>query len=48
MAGKRWISETLFEPFGVRSSYAVEKVLYETETDHQHLVLFEHQLFARC
>ena len=47
MADKRWISETLFEPIGLRTSYAVERVLYETETEHQHLVLFENKFFGK-
>jgi len=47
MAEKRWIPETLFDDLGFRMSYAVDKVLYETETDHQHLVLFEHQHFGK-
>src|SRR6201988_1122821 len=47
MVEKRWISETLFEPLGVRPSYEVERVLYETQTDHQHLVLFEHKHFGK-
>ena len=47
MAKKRWISETLFEPNGFRMSYEVERVLYEQQTKHQHLVLFEHRLFGK-
>jgi spermidine synthase len=47
MNGKRWISETLFEALGLRTSYEVERVLYETQTSHQHLVLFEHKLFGK-
>jgi spermidine synthase len=47
MAKKRWISETLFEPNGFRMSYEVERVLYEQQTKHQHLVLFEHKLFGK-
>jgi spermidine synthase len=47
MAEERWIRETLFEPEGFRMSYAVEKVLYETQTEHQHLVLFEHRFFGK-
>jgi spermidine synthase len=44
---QRWISETLFEPRGFRTSYAVEKVLHETQTAHQHLVLFKHRFFGK-
>jgi spermidine synthase len=47
MAEKRWIPETLFEELGFRMSYAVERVLYEMQTDHQHLVLFEHKFFGK-
>jgi spermidine synthase len=47
MADKRWIPETLFEPLGFRMTFAVERVLYETRTEHQHLVLFEHQYFGK-
>lgn len=47
MAKKRWISETLFEPNGFRMSYEVERVLYEQQTKHQHLVLFENKMFGK-
>src|SRR5262252_6170981 len=47
MAAKRWISENLFDSLGVRTSFAVEKVLYELQTEHQHLVLFEHKHFGK-
>ena len=47
MAEKRWIVETLFESIGMRTSYEVERVLYETETEHQHLVLFENKFFGK-
>ena len=47
MAEKRWIAETLFEPLGFRMSYEIERVLYETRTAHQHLVLFEHKFFGK-
>jgi spermidine synthase len=45
--GKRWIPETLFDELGFRMTYAVERVLYETQTEHQHLVLFEHSFFGK-
>ena len=48
MAEKRWIAETLFDDLGFRMSYQVDKVLYEMQTEHQHLVLFEHRSSARC
>jgi spermidine synthase len=44
---KRWIAETLFDDLGFRMTYQVEKVLYELQTEHQHLVLFEHQFFGK-
>src|SRR5215469_14485495 len=47
MGETRWIPETLFDDFGFRMSYRVERVLYETQTDHQHLVLFENRLFGK-
>ena len=45
-ADKRWIPETLFDDLGFRITYAVERVLYEMQTEHQHLVLFEHSFFG--
>lgn len=47
MADKRWISETLFDDLGFRMSYEVKKVLYELQTEHQHLVLFEQPFFGK-
>jgi spermidine synthase len=47
MAGKRWIPETLFDPEGFRMTFEVEKVLYEMQTGHQHLVLFQHKFFGK-
>jgi len=47
MAEKRWIAETLFDDLGLRMSYEVARVLYETKTEHQHLVLFEHKFFGK-
>jgi spermidine synthase len=47
MAEQRWIPETLFDELGLRTAYAVERVLYETRTEHQHLVLFEHRHFGK-
>ena len=47
MAEQRWISETLFVNQGLRTSFAAERVLYEMQTDHQHLVLFENTLFGK-
>jgi spermidine synthase len=47
MAEKRSIAETLFDDLGFRMSYQVERVLYEMQTEHQHLVLFEHPFFGK-
>jgi len=47
MTDQRWIPETLFDEQGFRMTYAVERVLYEMQTEHQHLVLFEHKLFGK-
>jgi spermidine synthase len=47
MAEKRWLPETLFDPEGFRMSYEVEKVLYEIQTEHQHLVLFQNPFFGK-
>src|SRR3954463_9240883 len=47
MPEKRWIPETLFDDLGFRLTFAVERVLYETQTEHQHLVLFEHKFFGK-
>src|SRR6476620_2794712 len=47
MAEKRRIPETLFDELGIRMTYEVERVIYELQTEHQHLVLFEHPFFGR-
>jgi spermidine synthase len=47
MAEKRWIPETLFDELGFRMTFAAERVLHETRTDHQHLVLFEQRQFGK-
>jgi spermidine synthase len=47
MTEKRWIAETLFEDLGFRMSFQVDKVLYEMQTEHQHLVLFEQPFFGK-
>ena len=44
---KRWIAETLFDALGFRMTYQVDKVLYELQTAHQHLVLFEQPFFGK-
>jgi spermidine synthase len=47
MAEQRWIAETLFDAEGFRMSYAVDRVLYEAQTKHQHMVLFENRFFGK-
>ena len=47
MAEKRRIPETLFDELGFRMTYEVERVIYELQTEHQHLVLFEHPFFGK-
>src|SRR5262245_55289280 len=47
MATERWISETLFDDLGFRMTFKAERVLYEMQTEHQHLVLFEQRHFGK-
>jgi spermidine synthase len=47
MAEKRRIPETLFDDLGFRMTYEAERILYEMQTDHQHLVLFKHKFFGK-
>ena len=47
VAEKRWIAETLFDDLGLRMSYRVDKVISETRTGHQELVLFEQPFFGK-
>ena len=47
MGETRWIPEMLFDDLGFRMSYRVERVLYEIQTEHQHLILFEHKFFGK-
>ena len=47
MAAKRQIPETLFDDLGFRMTYEAKRVLYEAQTEHQHLVLFEHPFFGK-
>jgi spermidine synthase len=47
MAEERWIAETLFDDLGFRMTFKVEKVLYEMQTEHQHLVLFDQPFFGK-
>ena len=47
MAEKRWISETLFDDLGFCTSYAAERVLHESRSAHQHVILFEQKHFGK-
>jgi spermidine synthase len=47
MAEERWIAETLFDELGFRMTFKVDRVLYEMQTGHQHLVLFEQPFFGK-
>ena len=47
LSKKRWIAETLFDDLGFRMTFQVDKVLYEMQTEHQHLVLFEQPFFGK-
>jgi spermidine synthase len=47
LPAKRWIAETLFDALGFRMTFQVDKVLYELQTEHQHLVLFEQPFFGK-
>lgn len=44
---KRWITETLHDDIGFRVSFEAERVIEETRTAQQHLVLFENRFFGR-
>jgi spermidine synthase len=41
----RWVPETLYEHFSF--SFRASNVLYENQTEHQHLILFENEFFGR-
>src|SRR5690349_4660911 len=47
MTDERWISETLFDDLSFRVSYKARRVLYEMQTEHQDLVLFENSRFGK-
>ena len=47
MADESWIPETLFDDLGFRMTFKVERVLYEQQTSHHHLILFEQQHFGK-
>jgi spermidine synthase len=42
---ENWYNETLFENYGQR--FKIDKVLFESQTTHQHLVIFENTQFGR-
>lgn len=44
---QRWMSETLFESLGLRTSFAADRVLHEEQTAHQRLTLFENRRFGK-
>jgi spermidine synthase len=44
---QRWLAETLFDELGFRMTFQVDKILYELQTEHQHLVLFEQPFFGK-
>lgn len=45
MSGERWVTETLHD--GLRCAFRADEVIYEEETEHQHLVIFENVKFGR-
>src|SRR3954449_8536207 len=47
MPEKRWLPETLFDDLGFRLHYAVDKGLYEHQTEHQDLVPVAHTQFGK-
>jgi spermidine synthase len=47
MGKKCWISEMLFDALGFRMTFEVERMLYEKQTKHQHLVLFKNKCFGK-
>ena len=44
---KHWIAETLFEPLGLRMTYAAARVRHARRTAHQRLVLFDNPHLGR-
>lgn len=41
----KWFNETLAPSWGQR--FEIEEVLFESKTDHQHLIIFQNKLFGR-
>ena len=41
----RWIDETIHDGWGLR--LRADRVLYEQQTEHQHLIIFENEAFGR-
>ncbi len=42
---EKWVEETLYEGFRLRLK--ADRVLFDSQTDHQHLVIFENSQFGR-
>ncbi|MGD8354499.1 MAG: polyamine aminopropyltransferase, partial [Methyloceanibacter sp.] len=42
---ERWVEETLHDGFRVRLK--ADEVLFDSQTDHQHLIIFENGDFGR-
>ena len=42
---ERWVEETLHRGFRVRLK--ADRVLFDSDTEHQHLVIFENEDFGR-
>lgn len=47
MTDETWVPETLFDDLGMRTSYKAERILHESRTEHQHLLLFENARFGK-
>ncbi|MEO0579135.1 MAG: polyamine aminopropyltransferase, partial [Pseudomonadota bacterium] len=41
---RHW-EETLYDSYGQR--FRVDELLFESETEHQHLIIFENERFGR-
>ena len=42
---KTWYNETLYENYGQR--FEIDNILFEKQTAHQHLLIFENKQFGR-
>jgi spermidine synthase len=47
VSAQRWIAETLHDDIGVRIGFEAARILHESRTQHQHLVLFENARFGK-